>query len=958
MTKNPPYAELERRVQVLAAEVARSKRQEGINRCLQEIIAAGGGAATLAELFSTIRQALSAIIDTSSFFIALYNQDRDLLTIPYRVDCRSTASSSCGGKSGGVFLVREVIESRCPQLLDKDEVARRHARAAMTVTREELPESWLGVPLIVGETLVGALVVQRYAEPGYEQAEVESLTAIAAQVALVIECRQAEERLQASAVRFRRIIENVKEISIQGYDENRKVTFWNPASEKIYGYSEEEALGRQLEDLIIPAGMREWVIAGVERWVKEGEAIPAGELVLVDKHGRDVPVYSSHVLIDTAGGKEMFCIDLDLQPIKQAERLLREANAKFHAAMDSLDAFVYVADMETGELLFLNTKTREQSGAEVGDTCWKLLQAGQDGPCHFCTNHLLLDSAGRANPPHVWEFRNTRMDRWYQCRDQAIRWPDGRLVRLEIAVDITERKDVELALRESEARHRTFFNAINDALFVHPYREQGFLPFIEVNDVACRRYGYAREEFLRMTVLDLVGADSPARKDPPGICRRLLAEGQLVFEAVHVKKSGEEFPVEISASIIEQGGEPVILAVARDISERKNSEREREKLEDRLRQAQKLESIGRLAGGVAHDFNNMLGVILGRTEMIMDNLASPHVHEDLREIHKAACRSAELTRQLLAFARKQTVVPQVLDLNDKVADICTMLRRLIGEAIDLVWRPCPDLWPVKMDAGQVDQILTNLCVNARDAIDGAGRIEIELNNFVITPHHELCGQGAAPGQYVALTVTDSGCGMGKEVLDNLFEPFFTTKAVGQGTGLGLATVYGIVRQNNGFVQVKSAPGEGSRFGIYLPRCEPPGQRLTETLLPWLPPKRNVKVLLVEDEPAILIMIESMLRRMGFAVMAADSPKKALEFAERETRIDILLSDIVMPEMDGWQLAEMIAALHPGVCRMLMSGYTEGLDATGMAAEKGVHFIQKPFTRHELSSKLGMIILSG
>ena len=837
MTTKPSYAELERRVHALEQEVARNGRYARINRSLFEIAASVGTSANLLELFPAIHRSLSAIIDTTNFFIALYDGELDTISSPYRVGLGSSGQSSRTATAGGDPLVAMVLRSRRPLLATRAEIGDWYGAAGLAVTQVEIPESWLGVPLVAGDVLVGAMVVLSYEGPSfYDATDVETLGVVASQIAIAIERKRIEERLRASVGKFRRIIENVNEISIQGYDEERRVTFWNPASEKIYGYSEEEALGRRLEDLIIPAGMRDWVVRMVDRWVKEGEPIPPGELLLVDKYGRDVPVFSSHVLVESAAGREMFCIDLDLRPIRQ----------------------------------------------------------------------------------------------------------------------------VELALRESELKHRTFFGAINDAVFVYPCQVQGPAPFIEVNEVACRRYGYSREEFLRLTVADVNGggyADSPEMEEHR---RLLLGRGHLVFEATHVKKSGEEMPVEINANLIDQGERPVVLAVVRDVSERKIAERERARLEDQLRQAQKLESIGRLAGGVAHDFNNMLGVILGRTEMIMDDVMSSPFHEDLMEIHKAARRSADLTRQLLTFARKQMVLPQVLDLNEKVADIYTMLRRLIGEAIDFSWQPCGNLWPVKMDPVQVDQILTNLIVNARDAITGPGRIAISLGNIEVSQKDASLARGALPGHYVVLTVSDNGCGMDKEVLDNLFEPFFTTKFGVGGTGLGLATLYGIVRQNRGFVEVKSSPGRGSRFSVYLPRCETAGHQPAEPAMPWLPPKKDMTVLLVEDETAILTMMEAMLKRLGFQVMAAGSPQKALEFAaECETPIDILLSDIVMPEMDGWKLAEKIAVLHPGVCRVLMSGYTDEIaGAVEMVTERGVYFIQKPFTKQELSKKLGMIIMSG
>ena len=1200
MTK-PSYAELEHRVAELQEEVARNKRYARINRSLFDIAAAVSSSSNLSELFPSIHQSLAAIIDTTNFYIALYDASSNSISFPYEVDVTSSDCSPLIGVTGRESLTARVLESRQPLLITRNEIERQRSETGWAILHGNIPEIWLGVPLIACDSLIGAMVVQSYEGPSfYDSTDVETMNAVAAQVAIAIERKQIEGKLQESVSRFRRILDNVAEISIQGYDEKRRVTFWNPASEKVYGYSEQEALGRQLEELIIPVPMRADVIRLIDRWVKEGEAIPAGELVLVDKYGNDVPVFSSHVMSESVTGKEMFCIDLDLKPIKQAEELLREANAKFHAAMDSLDAMVYVADMESYELLFLNTKTRESSKAKVGDLCWASLQAGQSNPCAFCTNDRLVDKDGQPTPPLVWEFQNTKSGLWFQCRDQAIRWPDGRLVRLEIAVDITDRKNMELALKDSEERFRvlhdasfggiciheqgkilecnnalvelsgfsreeligsngfqmiapewrqlalekvnqkssdpyivegvrrdgtrihirsqgkeipfqgrmvrvaefqdvsagiraeralqeserkhriifensplgmiyfeddgtildcnekfvemmgsdrssligfntarqtsplmqasikkalageqssyedrytsvtggrtiylrvmfnpvnpgvspstviatlediterkkaeealresaerfkTFFSAINDAVFVHPIKSEGFAPFIEVNDIACERYGYTRDEFLQLSAVDVNSREYTSMHGTREHRQRLKELGNLVFEAVHVKKSGEEFPVEINASIIEQGGKPMILAVVRDISDRKNGEREREKLEDQLRQAQKLESIGRLAGGVAHDFNNMLGVILGRTEMIMDDVqASLPFQEDLQEIHKAASRSAALTRQLLIFARKQTVVPQVIDLNEKVADVHSLLRRLIGEDIEFFWQPCKDVWKVQVDPGQVDQILTNLCINARDAIVGNGRITITLANLVVDREHGLASEGLEslqPGEFVVLRVADNGCGIAKDDLDKLFDPFFTTKEVGKGTGLGLATVYGIARQNHGFVEVKSVPGQGTVFSIYFPRSGPARGETAEAPAQSVLPGENKTVLLVEDEPAILAMTQTMLKRLGFKVLAANSPGEALRQAvEHRAPIDILLTDIIMPEMDGWQLAEKIADHHPGIARILMSGYTDDVIGPREILSEGAYFIQKPFTKNELAKILSKII---
>jgi signal transduction histidine kinase/ActR/RegA family two-component response regulator len=384
---------------------------------------------------------------------------------------------------------------------------------------------------------------------------------------------------------------------------------------------------------------------------------------------------------------------------------------------------------------------------------------------------------------------------------------------------------------------------------------------------------------------------------------------------------------------------------------------QRSAVEEKLRQAQKMESVGRLAGGVAHDFNNMLGVILGHVEFALEKAVQDHdLHADLKEIQKAAQRSADITKQLLAFARKQTIAPRQLDLNDTVESMLNMLRRLIGEDIDLVWRPDAHLWPVKMDPSQIDQILVNLCVNARDAIAGVGKLTIETGRHTFDA--EYCNEhpGFIPGDFVLLAVSDNGCGMDKNTLDNLFEPFFTTKEVGKGTGLGLATIYGIVKQNNGFINVYSEPGQGSIFKIYLPRLV-----VDEDIDKAVPEKNSATggtetILLVEDEPTILRMTRMMLEKKGYSVLPAATPAEAIDLAKTHAdRIHLLMTDVVMPEMNGRDLAGRLTSLYPDIKLLFMSGYTSNVIAHHGVLDDGVSFIQKPFSMAEMTEKVREVL---
>ena len=388
-------------------------------------------------------------------------------------------------------------------------------------------------------------------------------------------------------------------------------------------------------------------------------------------------------------------------------------------------------------------------------------------------------------------------------------------------------------------------------------------------------------------------------------------------------------------------------------AERRRSEAEREKLQAQLFQAQKMEVVGRLAGGVAHDFNNMLTVILGGADMAMEEAGgNDKLRNSLYEIQKAAMRSAGLTRQLLAYARRQTVAPKVLDINEAIEGMLKMLRRLIGEDMDLIWRPGSNLYPVFIDPAQFDQILVNLCVNARDAIAGAGKITVETDNVSFDEAHCVRHPDFVPGEFVMLAVSDNGCGMDTEILGQLFEPFFTTKAAGKGTGLGLATVYGMVKQNKGFISVYSEPGQGTTFEIFLPRHAARTAPKTEQKQA-APPAANCEViLLVEDESAILKMTTLLLEGLGYTVIAASTPGEAIRLArECEGQIDLLITDVIMPEMNGRDLARNLMSIFPGIKRLFMSGYTANVIARHGVLDAGVHFIQKPFSRNALAAKI-------
>ncbi len=526
---------------------------------------------------------------------------------------------------------------------------------------------------------------------------------------------------------------------------------------------------------------------------------------------------------------------------------------------------------------------------------------------------------------------------------------DGQAVALVgVSRDVTDRKRAEAALRASEAALSTIFHSSPDNVVITRTADNVIL---DVNETFLRTLGYRREEVVGKTSLELQIWMDPAER---ARCLGLLAAQPCPpFEATFRAKDGRSIPVVTSTRPVEIRGTACWLSTVRDITERLRAEREKARLEDQLRQAQKLESIGQLAGGIAHDFNNLLTVINGYGDLLLAQLSqNDPVREPIAQIRNAGERAASLTQQLLAFSRRQIIEPKPLNMNTVIAASWEMLRRLVGEDIELTASLGQELGLVVADAGQIHQVLINLIVNARDALPGGGRVTIETSNEELTAKDQQCNPDVTPGSHVCLAITDTGIGMDENVRQRIFEPFFTTKADRSGTGLGLATTYGIVRQSGGCVRVESAPGKGSQFAVYLPRLAGNVESEAEEVCDRPDLRGCEVVLVVEDETEVRKLTVAILRRLGYRVLEAPGGREALALASAESGpIHLLITDVVMPRMTGRELAERLLAFRPDTRVLYMSGYTEDVIAHRGILDPGVKYIAKPFRPQELAARV-------
>ena len=722
----------------------------------------------------------------------------------------------------------------------------------------------------------------------------------------------------------------------------------NEAAVSHYGYSREEFVGMSLSELR-PQEDVPHSLGAISRAGKGGRCW--GEWKHRLKNGKFIDVEIFAHSVDFRGSEAYLALVRDITKQKEAESSWRQAESKYRQIFEDAMVGIFQTTPD-GRILSANPAMARMYGVASPEEFVMYVTDVQIqvyvDPSGRAEARRLMEEEGGMRNFEVQVYRKDRSKMWLSVTGRAVR-EAGAVVRYEgTAEDITERKRLVEDLLNAQEQYREIFD--NAVVGVFQSTPEG--RYVTANPAMAKMLGYDSPEELIGSVTNI---GTQVYVDP-NFClvlhERVRKEGAVKnLECEVYRKDGSKawFSANLRATF--QAGQIVRYeGMNEDITQRKL-------LENQLRQSQKMEAVGLLAGGVAHDFNNSLGVIIGYSDLLQISLPPQSAsHKHAEEIAKAGRRAAALTRQLLAFSRKQVIQPVVLDLNAATRELEKMLQRLIGEHIEITLQMDPGLGPVKMDPGQVEQILMNLCVNAQDAMPDGGKLCIQTANAELDAAFAKQTGFVLPGSYVMLSVSDTGCGMGSEVQRRIFEPFFTTKEPGKGTGLGLSTVYGIAKQNGGYIIVCSELGKGSTFQLYLPRLGEGAGLPAEPPVPEPLPVGIGTVMVVEDEGALRTLVCTCLESNGYNVLDAPDAATALWLAERDSRrIDLLLSDLVMPGMGGPDLANRMRVLHPKVRVLFMSGYTNDRIGRNHVLESGTDLLEKPFTLHALLGRVGRVL---
>jgi|CXWL01.1.fsa_nt_gi PAS domain S-box-containing protein len=809
--------------------------------------------------------------------------------------------------------------------------------------------SALAVPFSVLAGRVGVLVLASDTHDLLEPAWTGFAHILSAQFGQTVALAESLTRLASSESRYRALMEQAHD-AIMIIDLSRRITEANRQAERVLGLPRAALIGRAYHELVATDELAD----SGESWQRllATGATRVERRTIHRQDGTTLPVEISASLVQPAGGAEPFALVIgrDITERQRAERAVREAQDRLAHIVASNPALLFTLrpDGERMATSWFSANIERFLGYSAAEAL-ALDAAGDWWPArvHPADRELLAEGLAGvlARGDGSEEFRfldRAGRYRWIRAELRVLRDAAGNVYELVGSwSDVGDRKDAELKLSDSEEQYRLLFDSNPHPMWVF---DAASLAFLAVNEAAIRHYGYSRDQFLAMTIADVRPPD-----EVPHL-HRWMAEHQDPLEARaagifrHRKRDGSVIEVEVSSSGLIFRGRPARLVLALDVTEKRS-------LQSQLLLAQKMESVGRLAGGIAHDFNNLLGIMMGSGDLIRRQLpAGSPLRRHADDLLAAADRAAGLTRQLLAFSRRQVLQPRALDLNRVVADVEKMLRRLIGEDVELVTRLSPAVGVVLADAGQLEQVIMNLVVNARDALPQGGRIVIETTDTLLDTRAAERLLDAAPGRYAALVVRDNGHGIPPDVLSRIFEPFFTTKESGRGTGLGLSTVHGIVRQSGGQITVASTPGEGSVFTVLLPVVEASPVQAAPSINNALP-RGNETILVVEDESLLLLIIAEHLTNLGYVVLEATNPRDAVARSQSfDGPIHLLLTDVVLPGGSGTNLARELVRSRPAMRLLFMSGFTTD-QAFQSGLRTGMPLLDKPFTATSLAESV-------
>jgi two-component system cell cycle sensor histidine kinase/response regulator CckA len=771
----------------------------------------------------------------------------------------------------------------------------------------------------------------------------------------ITERKRAEEALRESEERIKSIF-RAAPIGI-GVVTNRVLMDVNSRIGEMTGYSLKELVSSSARVLYPTQDDFDYVGAEKYRQIAEKGA-GSVETRWMKKDGTIIDVLLSSTPIDPSDlSRGVTFTALDITEPKKVEEALKESEKKYRRVVENATEIIYTTDIN-GNFKYANPTALRVVGYSLEELrrfnyLDLVVPEYRDQLKEIYGNQF---RSRQATTYVEFPFSNKFGEVMWFGQSASLMMEGGRIIGFQvIARDITERKRTESALRESEERYRMLVETSPDAITLLDLN----LNIVMANRPALALYGYeSPEEVVGQSALNFIAPEDRPRAVED--VRKMLETGSIgTLEYTLLRKGGVPFSAELRASmIVNVEKKPLAyICVSRDITERKRGEEERAALEDQFRQSQKMEAIGQLAGGVAHDFNNLLTVIKGYCQLsLVETKEGTPLRDALEVISKAAEKAADLTRQLLAFSRRQIMEATVLDLNTLLQNLEKMLRRIIGEDIELVTLLGADLGRVKADPGQMEQVVMNLAVNAKDAMSKGGKLIIETANVELDEAYARAHVSVTPGCYVMIAVSDTGTGMAPEVRDRVFEPFFTTKGKGKGTGLGLSTVYGIVKQSNGNIWVYSEPGKGTTFKIFLPRVDEPAEKLKAQEAGEEFPGGSETILIVEDDKEVRNLTVRILKRQGYTVLDGSYGDEAFNVCrQHKGPIHLLVTDVVMPGMDGRTLSECLSQLHPEMKVLYMSGYTDDAIVHHGVMAKGMNYIQKPFTVNGLTKKVREVL---